>query len=943
MKTYKIILTIVVFCWIKMLFAQQHKKLSYNSLDFKNITINNTITTTDNCKILFGNCQTKNIRKAFVMSLSQSGDVVWKKVIQNPSTSSIADMYQNKDGSYTALCNTQSGKSLQLIQLTNTGVTTNISEVTKNKDEHAFYKGRFIIPHGNNLIIACDYHDGRQKDIVIMQINKDGRKKWTTHIGDTIHDEFIGQIIKKNNNRYIICGTSVNVEKNVAQAIIYSIDNKGNKVWHRKYVTEQSVEAFDIANTMEGGLALTGSISYNNNKDIIMIKTDKSGTVEWSKILDGGAAETPSQIIQTPDYGYAIAGDTEFLFNKENWSGNCFLIKTNHKGELEWGRTYGANSYTNSFVSITCTTFGYELAIHAQNQFLVLHTDYLGITTPEKTTEKGIDENTFSYFHIDQYDSHGGECITETTDGNFIIAGNIKNPVTSKNDPFWLKTNKKGDIIWAKQLKTEEDDYIRAITPLDENNYALIAYRNRRKAMFMLINTLGDTLCTKLLQTKATAFYDIKQTDDKSFVLIGTTMLTPKNKDIAALLVKIDATGNILWQKEFSFGIQSWENGRAIVETREKGWIVAGYSQEAFSQKVYPFLAGFDSNGKLQWSKKYNDRLFELFLSVCQTRNNHFMVCGLSDNINHTKGSIPVLQVDSKGNIVSEEYIGFFDRNIGYKILPTSDKGFVIGGNGEINNNGLLQSYGIMLKIDANANLEWKKATGKKANKNAIHDFIVTSDNKYAATGFISPQWGTRNAMLLIVPDKENETPDYTGYRLSGYSLKDTEIALTWKTPSTNDAQIRIEQATDSCFENAVSFVVNPNNKHIDIKGLQPETTYFYRLIQNTEGKKVAESNTVKVRTKEDTGFEYDKFCRAISVYPNPCINDLCVTLKSDILGKVVVNVYNLSGVKIHSIALDKNTYIIEQSIDLSQYASATYTVEIVSGANRTIELVYKL
>ncbi len=943
MKTYKIILFIILLVAAKMLFAQQTERILYNSSDFKNITISNTLTTTDNKLIMFGSCQTENGTKAFIIELSESGDIIRKKVLQHSTICNIADMYQNKNGSYTALCNTRSGKSLLLLSLNDTCSITNTLKIAQNNSINAFYEGKCLLPHQNDLIVAYNYHDGRQKDIVISQIGNDGGKKWKTYLGDTLYDEFIGQIIKQNNNRYIICATSVDIENNTAHAIVYCIDKSGNTIWHRKYVTEQSVVAFDIANTMEGGMALTGSILYKNNKDIIIIKTDETGNVEWSEIIDGGAVETPHQIIQTPDYGYAIAGDTEFLFDKENWSANCFLIKTNHKGVLEWGRTYGSNSYTNNLVSISCATYGYKLSVHAQNQFLVIHTDYLGIPRPKKQFETVIDENVFNYFYIDQYNSHSGECITETNDGNFIIAGNIQNPVISKNDPFWLKTNKNGEIIWAKQLKTDEEDYICAMTPVDKNSYALIAYRNNKKAMFILIDAGGDTINTKILQTRAAAFHDIKKSNDKGFVLAGTTIPTTQNEHIVTLLVKINAAGDILWQKEFSFGKHSWENGRAIIETNDKGWLVAGYSQKAFSQKVYPFLACFGSNGKIQWSKRYDERLFELFLSVCQTPDNHFMVCGLSDNMNHTKGKIPVLQIDRKGNIINEKYLDFFDRNIGYKIKPASDNGFVIGGSSEMNHCGLLESYGIMIKIDESANVQWKKATGKTANKNAIHDFIVTNDNQYAATGFISPQWGTRNAMLLILPAKQEETPNYSGYHLSGYSLKDNEIALYWKTPRTEHVQMWVEQATDSCFENTKLFAINPNNKHLEIKGLQPETTYFYRLIQNNESQKTVESNIAEVKTKAGNSFRYEQFCNAISVYPNPCINDLYVNLNSEISGKVVVNVYNQTGVRIRNIVLEKNTDIMEQNIDLSQYASATYTVEIVSGSNRTIELVNKL
>ena len=80
------------------------------------------------------------------------------------------------------------------------------------------------------------------------------------------------------------------------------------------------------------------------------------------------------------------------------------------------------------------------------------------------------------------------------------------------------------------------------------------------------------------------------------FILSGHT-----GNDI--LLLRSDSIGNVLWQKTFP-GTSDYEEGKTCVITATGDIVVAGYSKPS-SGTFDGMVVNTDSNGNLQWIKKY--------------------------------------------------------------------------------------------------------------------------------------------------------------------------------------------------------------------------------------------------------------------------------------------------------------------------------------------------
>lgn len=65
------------------------------------------------------------------------------------------------------------------------------------------------------------------------------------------------------------------------------------------------VSANCIQETFDGGYVFGGTTSLGGN-DVIIVKLDSAGTIDWVKIYSGPSMEGATYIEQTPDSGYMV-------------------------------------------------------------------------------------------------------------------------------------------------------------------------------------------------------------------------------------------------------------------------------------------------------------------------------------------------------------------------------------------------------------------------------------------------------------------------------------------------------------------------------------------------------------------------------------------------------------------------------------------------------------
>ena len=253
--------------------------------------------------------------------------------------------------------------------------------------------------------------------------------------------------------------------------------------------------------------------------DYWIIKTDSNGVKQWDIRFGGNDDDDLFGIQQTADGGYIVAGHSFSSASGDvtgtNHGGpDCWIIKLDASGNITWNKLLGGN---NGDVA---------------------------------------------------------NCIRQTTDGGYIIAGqslsSANGDVTATNHggvDYWIvKLNASGTISWNKLLGGTNDE-------------------------------------------KATS---IQQTADGGYIIAGYS-LSSANGDISGInhgsndywVVKLDATGNMSWNQ--LLGGNGDDQGISIFQTINGNYIVGGYSTSSASGNVlgtnhgnYDYLLfRLDANGNI--------------------------------------------------------------------------------------------------------------------------------------------------------------------------------------------------------------------------------------------------------------------------------------------------------------------------------------------------------
>ena len=169
---------------------------------------------------------------------------------------------------------------------------------------------------------------GLNSDMRVVRSNNLGNLIWDYLFGGEGND-FGNKIITRFNEYYLV-GAKQDATLSHSDFYLVKIDNNGEEIWSKVYGGDGNENALDIAGTQDGGLIMAGyTFSYGNGKsDIFLVKTDIEGNLQWQSTLGGQGDDVAKSIIQTADGGFLIAGTIQF----ENNTMIC-LIKTNAKGE----------------------------------------------------------------------------------------------------------------------------------------------------------------------------------------------------------------------------------------------------------------------------------------------------------------------------------------------------------------------------------------------------------------------------------------------------------------------------------------------------------------------------------------------------------------------------------------------------------------------------------
>ena len=344
--------------------------------------------------------------------------------------------------------------------------------------------------------------------------------------------------------------------------------------------------------------------------------------------------------------------------------------------------------------------------------------------------KKGLPEDTGVFLgEIDAVFTYGGskndaaQSVVSTIDGGYVVAGFTQSnngDITGKPTEgfdFWiLKIKANNTIQWQKNIGGSLEDKASDIIKTSDGGFAILGYSKSKD---------------------------------------GNATSNAGNKDF--WIVKLDALGNILWQK--SYGYVGSDFGVSLTESKDKGYLITGELDVTASggqgnSRASSRHAGgdvwaikLDALGNKQWSKFFGGSFTDTPRGVIETTKGDFILVGSSDSkdvdISNNKGTYDfwVIKIDGTGKLIWEKNFGGSEIDEARGIVASDDGNYIIVGDTRSSNADVTNQKGgadvWAIKINDDGNLLWQKNYGgsgfdvaRSISKTKENQFIIAGSSR---------------------------------------------------------------------------------------------------------------------------------------------------------------------------------------------------------------------
>lgn len=385
--------------------------------------------------------------------------------------------------------------------------------------------------------------------------------------------------------------------------------------------------------------------------------------VQWHVMAGGGDYDGGQGITATLDGGGIVVGWT--MSNDgdaigQHGQGDILAIKLDEHGNIQWHKDFGRSEWETSYSITSCGQDGFSIIGTTSST----DGDAIGVGYG------GIDIWKFEINDIGEIASQRKYGSSQPDAGYDLSCGDESNVLilgaTSKADgvvtinhglfDYWLSmVNPQGELLWQNAYGGTSDDIPFAFTRCADGGFVLVGKTSSNNGdvsgyhggsadgWVVKVNNAGTMQWQRALGgSRADVLYDVCTTDDGGCVVVGYTSSrdgdvsgghgTITNEDGWA--VKLDNAGNIIWQH--ALGGSANDHLTSVVALSDGGFMAVGYSWSSDGDVPYSlggkdgWVLKLDATGNLVWSMVLGGSADDQFWKVIRTSDGGFLLGGSS-------------------------------------------------------------------------------------------------------------------------------------------------------------------------------------------------------------------------------------------------------------------------------------------------------------------------
>jgi type IX secretion system substrate protein len=253
---------------------------------------------------------------------------------------------------------------------------------------------------------------------------------------------------------------------------------------------------------------------------------------------------------------------------------------------------------------------------------------------------------------------------------------------------------------------------------------------------------------------------DVLETDDGGFIGFSNTTsddgdISLNHGQTDVWVFKTDNTGGIEWEK--SFGGSEIDAIRNALKTNDGGYIFCGLTDSndydvSGNHGDYDFwVVKMNATGDILWQKCFGSFNEDQARDISPTADGGYIVTGYTFSIvgqvtgNHGQSDVWVVKLSADGTIEWKKCYGGTSADKGTAAIQTADGGYAIIGEAKLANGDITSNHGLLdiwvIKVNATGIIEWQKTYGGTANDMGI-SIVQNADGGYTMMGETSSSDG---------------------------------------------------------------------------------------------------------------------------------------------------------------------------------------------------------
>lgn len=404
--------------------------------------------------------------------------------------------------------------------------------------------------------------------------------------------------------------------------------------------------------------------------------SSETSGLKWVRTYGGSKNEAANSVVNTLDGGYAVLGYTQStdgnISNNPTENYDYWVLKFDTNDELQWNKTYGGSLDDRGNDIIQTQDGGYVIVGYSKSadEDVTANAGAHDLWIVKLTATGSVSwEKSLGYIGSDKAQS-----VIQTTDGGYFIVG-LLDVTASGGEGNSRATQHAGGDYWGVKLDAS-----------------------------------GNTEWTKYFGGNNSELpYDTIQTSDGGYIIIGTSDstdvdITNNKGQYDFWIVKINATGSLVWEK--SFGGTGIDEAYSVVEAENNNFMILG---KTFSDDVDvshnigqadAWLIKIDSNGTLLWEKTYGGSSFDSGHAITNSQDGGYIITGSSRSqdgdlsINNGQNDVFILKISATGDVQRGYSLGGTDADFSYGIIEKSNNEIILVGETGSSDFDILENKG---------------------------------------------------------------------------------------------------------------------------------------------------------------------------------------------------------------------------------------------------------